>query len=153
MCIRGVYMYNQNYQEYQYSANVCSNCGRRLTVEEDSLCNPPTCIYCARDYIQGIRTEMIKSIVLSIVFMIAGIALIGNFSGVLLAGIPYGWALLNKMTSRFFMWLPIIGWLIYFLIKLVLSYFIGLIALPVKLIQWISKLSKANRIKKQLNIH
>lgn len=151
-------MNDQNFQVYnqeniQYSVNACSNCGRRLTIEEDSICTPPLCINCAESYIQGIRSEMIKSILLSIVFMIVGIVLIGNFSGVLLAGIPYGWSLLNKLTSKFFMWLPIVGWLIYFLVKLVLSYFIGLIALPIKLIQWISKLSKANRIKKQLGIH
>lgn len=41
MYIGGIDMYNQNYQENtQYSVNVCSNCGRRLTIEEDSLCNP-----------------------------------------------------------------------------------------------------------------
>lgn len=95
---------------------------------------------------------MIKSIVLSIVFMVVGIFVIHDILGILLAGIPYGWALLNKLTSRFFIGLPIIGWLIYFLVKLVLSYFVGLIALPIKLIQWISKLSKANKIKKQLGI-
>ncbi len=146
-------MYNQNYQEStQYSVNSCSSCGRRLTVEEYPLFTPPLCMHCAENYISEIKSEMIKSILLSIVFMVAGIFLIGNLYGVLLAGIPYGWALLNKLTSGCFMWLPIIGWLIYFLVKLVLSYFIGLIALPIKLIQWISKLCKMNKIKKQLGI-
>lgn len=139
-----------NYENIQYSVNSCSNCGRRLTIEEDKLFNPPTCIACAKEHIKKIKSEMAISILLSIILMVVGIILIHNIGGVLLAGIPYGWSLLNKLTSKFFLWLPVIGWLIYFIVKLVLSYFIGLIALPIKLVQWISQISKVKKLEEIL---
>lgn len=138
------------YENVQYSVNSCSNCGRRLTVQEDKMFNPPTCITCAKEHVKKVKNEMTISILLSIVFMVVGIILIRNIGGVLLAGIPYGWLLLNKLTSKFFLWLPVIGWLIYFIVKLVLSYFIGLIALPIKLVQWISQISKVKKLEEIL---
>lgn len=45
----------------------------------------------------------------------------------------FGWQVLNKITPNIFLWMPIVGWIIYFLIKGVLSFFIGYIVAPFKI--------------------
>ena len=120
-------------------------------MEEDAAFHPPTCMNCAREHVATVKSEMIKNIAISVVLMIVGIVLIKNPMGILLAGIPYGWSALNKITPAFFLWMSWIGWLIYFAIKLIISYFIGLIALPIKLFQWISEIVKVKNLEK--NIH
>lgn len=134
-----------------YSVNCCSRCGRRLTVEEDGTFNPPTCMSCAQEHVSTVKSEMIKNIAISVVLMIVGIVVIKNPAGVLLAGIPYGWSFLNKITPAMFVWMSWIGWVVYFSVKLIIAYFVGLIALPVKLFQWISEIVKVKQLEK--NIH
>lgn len=135
----------------EYSVNRCSKCGRQLTMEEDVAFHPPTCMGCAREHVSTIKTEMIKNIAISVVLMIVGIVVIKNPAGVLLAGIPYGWSFLNKITPAMFVWMSWIGWAVYFLVKLIIAYFVGLIALPIKLFQWISEIVKVKQLEK--NIH
>ena len=94
---------------------------------------------------------MIKNIAISVVLMIVGIIVIKNPAGVLLAGIPYGWSFLNKITPAMFVWMSWIGWAVYFSVKLIIAYFVGLIALPIKLFQWISEIVKVKQLEK--NIH
>lgn len=135
----------------EYSVNRCSKCGRQLTMEEDAAFHPPTCMSCAREHVSTIKTEMIKNIAISVVLMIVGIVVIKNPAGILLAGIPYGWSFLNKITPAMFVWMSWIGWAVYFLVKLIIAYFVGLIALPIKLFQWISEIVKVKQLEK--NIH
>lgn len=96
-----------------YSVNRCTRFGRQLTVEEDQAFNPPTCMNCAREHVSTVKSEMIKNIVISVVLMIVGIVVIRNPLGILLAGIPYGWSALNKITPAMFLWMSWVGWLIY----------------------------------------
>lgn len=133
-----------------YSVNCCSRCGRRLTIEEDGAFNPPTCMSCAQEHVRTVKSEMIKNIAISIVLMIVGIVVIKNPAGILLAGIPYGWSFLNKITPAMFVWMPLIGWVIYFVVKLLVAYFVGLIALPIKLFQWISEIVKVKQLEKNI---
>ena len=134
-----------------YSLNRCTRCGRQLTVEEDQAFNPPTCMNCAREHVSTVKSEMIKNIVISVVLMIVGIVVIRNLLGILLDGIPYGWSALNRITPAMFLWMSWVGWLIYFAIKLVVSYFIGLVALPIKLFQWISEIVKVKKLEKSIH--
>lgn len=135
----------------EYSVNNCSKCGRRLTVKEDNTFHPPTCMLCAKEQASTIKKEMTKNIVISVVLMIVGIVIIKNPIGFMLAGIPYGWAVLNKITPNLFIWMPLVGWVIYFLIKLAISYFIGLVALPIKLFQWISEINKVKKFEEHID--
>lgn len=134
-----------------YSVNRCTRCGRLLTMEEDSAFNPPTCMNCAREHVATVKSEMIKNIAISVVLMIVGIIVIRNPLGILLAGIPYGWSALNKITPAMFLWMSWVGWLIYFAIKLIVSYFIGIFALPYKLFQWISEIVKVKNLEKSIH--
>ena len=44
---------------------------------------------------------------------------------IVFAGAPYGWNALSMITSKFFLFLPIVGWVIYFFVKLQLAFMIG----------------------------
>lgn len=57
------------------------------------------------------------------------------FVALLVAGTPCGWRALSSIQPRMFLFLPIIGWLIYFGIKLFLSYWIGSIAMPMQIVK------------------
>lgn len=135
----------------EYSVNNCSKCGRRLTIKEDETFQPPTCMLCAKEQASSIKKEMTKNIAISVVLMIVGIIIIRNPLGFMLAGIPYGWAVLNKITPSLFVWMPLVGWVIYFFIKTTISYFIGLVALPIKLFQWISELNKVKKFEQHID--
>lgn len=60
--------------------------------------------------------------------------------GMVLAGICaiMGWRVLNSITPSMFVWMSWIGWIIYFVLKLTIAYFIGIIVLPFKLGTWIA---------------
>lgn len=61
------------------------------------------------------------------------------------AGIVPGWKTLTYLTPRVFLILPILGWLLYFALKLVLSFFVGLVMLPVRTVRNISRLVVISR--------
>lgn len=42
----------------------------------------------------------------------------------------FGWQALNKITPDIFLFMPLIGWVIYFVIKFVLSIIIGMFVAP-----------------------
>ena len=56
--------------------------------------------------------------------------------------IVVGWKTLDKLTANYFLFLPIIGWLVYFIIKLQVSCFFGLFYTPIWLFRKIRKLYK-----------
>ena len=126
----------------------CNSCGRFLCTECANKISPPLCTDCAVEHSRSVKAEMIKNIVISVILMIIGVLVIKSVGGVLLAGIPYGWQILNRITPSMFLWLSFVGWIIYFLIKLVLAYIIGIPALVIKLIRWISELKRVNSLLK-----
>ncbi|MBQ6848485.1 MAG: hypothetical protein IJN76_00325 [Clostridia bacterium] len=129
----------------------CNDCGRVLCTECANAFNPPLCVNCARERASTIKGELIKNIAISVVLMIIGIVVIESPMGILLAGIPYGWSILNRITPSMFLWMSFAGWLIYYFVKLLLAYAIGLIALPIKLIKWITELVSIQRTLKEVD--
>ncbi len=128
----------------------CSECECELCAECAEKISPPLCPDCAREYAGSIKAEMIKNIAISVVLMIVGITVIKSPGGALLAGIPYGWLILNSITPGIFLWMSCIGWVVYFLVKLVLAYVIGVPALMFKLVRWISELVRVNAMLKKV---
>lgn len=138
----------------------CSVCSKGLCSECASKWDPPTCDGCGvSDYdIAVAKLKKIKKFaiiglvcgLIGAIAMIAGLSKNGSFgspaAGILvyafaivfvpaicsyaLACIPVGWDVLNKLTSRIFLFLPIIGWVIYFFTKLMLSVVVGFYSLP-----------------------
>lgn len=61
------------------------------------------------------------------------------------SGIVAGWKTLNRISPNVFIILPLIGWLIYFIVKLLLSFWVGIVMLPIRTINNIAKLIKVNK--------
>ena len=56
------------------------------------------------------------------------------------AALVAGWKALNRITPNIFLFLPIIGWVIYFVLKIFLSGVIGVFLLPIRLFLNLRKL-------------
>lgn len=56
------------------------------------------------------------------------------------SGIVPGWQTLTRITPAVFLFLPIIGWVLYFIVKLILSIFVGLVMLPIRTVRNIRQL-------------
>lgn len=61
-------------------------------------------------------------------------------------GIVIGWKTLSRLTPQMFLFLPLIGWLIYFMIKLYVSMFVGLVWTPVWFVRKIKRLKELKQI-------
>jgi len=44
--------------------------------------------------------------------------------------IPCGWRALNRIQPAMFIWMPLMGWILYLFIKLILSCLVGLFVAP-----------------------
>ncbi|MDO5671547.1 MAG: hypothetical protein Q4G30_01640 [Actinomycetaceae bacterium] len=62
------------------------------------------------------------------------------------AGIPAGWRSLTKITPDVFLFLPLIGWVIYFGVKAVLAVIVGVVALPIYAIKAFREISMVNKM-------
>lgn len=128
----------------------CSVCGRGLCQECANKINPPQCLGCFADGLEAQKKQIIKSLVLAavaavVVFIIAmdeGAELPASF---LFALAPFGWIALNKITPSFFLFMPIIGWVIYFIFKLILSMMVGIVALPYKIVKSMAQIKEINQ--------
>ena len=129
----------------------CNTCGKILCSECGGAFQPPTCLDCVQRHVSKVKSEMLISIAISIVLMIVGCVLSESPMGILLAGIPYGWCILNSITPRMFLWMSWFGWIIYYLIKFILAFGIGIVALPIKIIMWISELKRVKKLQKSVN--
>jgi len=129
----------------------CNTCGKALCSECGGAFQPPTCLDCVQDHVSKVKTEMFTSIAISVVLMIVGCVIIESPMGILLAGIPYGWSILNSITPSMFLWMSWVGWIIYYGIKLVLAYFIGLVALPIKIFKWVTELNRVKKLQESVN--
>lgn len=121
----------------------CTICGKALCSTCASIINPPQCVSCYKDSLiqrkSDIRTLLVKDILLGVasaillpvLFSMTG-SLYGNilWFALLCAGVPFGWRFLNKITPNIFLFLPLVGWLIYFGCKLMLSICIGIFVAP-----------------------
>ena len=130
------------YHREQEAAAQCQKCGKVLCRECASLYQTPYCAECAKADAEAVKADTIKLGVLGVIIAITmTIFLIsdgGNPLSMILpilafACLPFGWRTLTAITPRMFLMLPIIGWLIYFFIKVTLSALIGWIAAPVKI--------------------
>jgi hypothetical protein len=65
----------------------------------------------------------------------------------MLIGIVSGWNKLNKLTSSYFLFLPLIGWVIYFAIKLYISAIVGFFVAPFRIYKNINRLKQLNQIE------
>lgn len=58
------------------------------------------------------------------------------------ATIPFGWRALSRIQPRMFLFMSFFGWMMYYYLKFVLSYFVG----PVAAIRYLKKRNKRNAV-------
>ncbi len=136
----------------------CMDCSRGLCNECVSAYSMPICTTCNKKRIASERAQIIKEMLLTF-GMGALLAYFfyqwtnGGHSYPLLyniisfvipfyvfSGIIPGWQTLTRITPTVFLFLPIIGWLLYFIVKLVLAFFLGIVMLPIQTVRNVSRL-------------
>ena len=82
-----------------------------------------------------IRKSIISVIllVLAIVFLYEQITFTTLLASIWISTIPFGWSGLNRITPTFFLFLPLVGWLFYFVFKAIVSIFVGPIELGLEI--------------------
>lgn len=143
----------------------CSDCGKGLCSHCSTTYTAPICNSCNRTRIKNERGQIIKELLFTVVFGVGLAYLLGekllfqerSFSlksvvwyyiiyTYIFAGIVSGWKTLTAITPRMFLVLPIIGWLLYFAVKLFLSFWLGLVMLPIRTIRNIYRLVKLQKV-------
>lgn len=71
------------------------------------------------------------------------------YGAYIFVGLFIGWRTLNKLTSEYFLVLPIIGWFIYFFFKFFASMFIGMFLVPFRLIKNIKRLNEISTLQQK----
>ena len=137
----------------------CKECGKGLCLECTNQFSKPICPACFSASRKKQKRAALKEILLTL--------LIGCPIGFILAvlvydivtpddnwwknsffmmfmglGIVSGWKTLNKVTPQAFLFLPILGWGIYFIMKAGLAILVGLVAFPVRMIRNLGVLFK-----------
>lgn len=139
---------------------LCSNCATSYSM--------PICIPCNTNRIKGERSRIIRELlvtyILGALLTFLFVKLLSTpvkeggttvpfntLSYVIIfyisAGLVAGWQTLNRITPRMFLFLPLIGWVIYFVLKLFLAYWVGLVMLPVRTIKNLIRLIRLSKTK------
>lgn len=139
----------------------CTECGKGLCKECASKWEPTLCDDCAKGHIDEKRNTQKKIIGLSMGILVAGVVIgiimaiqdkrVDNFGLCLVMSLAVifavnGWQWLNRIQPAMFMFLPIMGWFIYFFVKFFVAIFVGTVAFPVN----IYRFWKDNREARQL---
>lgn len=136
----------------------CNECGKVLCKECMDIYTPPLCTECAGTRNNTNKVNAIGQIILTIIAMAFGAYMYFVIGGspliiyiIMWGGVPFGWSALNKITPRVFLILPGIGWIIYFVVKLMIAMYIGWILLLIKIIKNIYTLVKIKKMDSYIN--
>ncbi len=145
------------YKHYDRTAvSQCIECSKALCPECTSKYNKPLCDQCVIEGVKRNKSMLVKNIVIMVAIFLIGFSniFVENLLGerlllsIMFSGFPWGWSFLNKITPQVFLFMPIVGWLIYFSIKFVLSVIIGIIVMPFKINQIIKGLKQSEEMLK-----
>ena len=142
----GVFMKCYNHPREEAIAQ-CLHCGKGLCEKCAKKWSEPICDDCERKYINAESADLNKEIIIYIVLAILGFmlpvftakgGLSKHFSDAIVCAVSFpmyyaGWKWLNYLTDKFSLFATINIWIIYFAFKLILSAFVGLVALPYRL--------------------
>jgi len=133
----------------------CCDCGRGLCPQCTNKWSIIICDACNYQRAEKEKKEVIKNIYITIPLFFVGLFFLSNSAsfvsriilGYIFAGLPWGWSALNKITPNVFLFLPIGGWVLYFVIKFMLSLLIGAFALPYKAFKHYKTYEEAKKIQ------
>lgn len=142
----------------------CMDCSRGLCSECVSAYSIPICATCNSKRINAERNRIVKELLLTFVLGSTlayffyqwtngghSFPLLYNIISYIIpfyifSGIVPGWKTLTRITPAVFLFLPIIGWVFYFIVKLLLSLCIGLVMLPIRIVKNTSRLITLRKI-------
>lgn len=130
----------------------CADCGKGLCAQCANNYTMSICNACNSQRIKKEKWNIVKSWMFTFVFGIIAMVLLGAFLFTpggeykfsyfgypmllwISFGLFPGWQALNRITPNIFLVLPILGWILYFVVKFLLAIAIGWIILPFKLIK------------------
>lgn len=146
----------------------CSDCSKGLCKSCSDKFSIPICSACGGTRIAAERNEIMTGFAWMIGIAIAGLLLFNSpfvekihRQNPLLGGVLYnivlfysfiaivvGWRTLDKLTSRYFLSLPLIGWLFYFSIKLYAAMIVGIFVAPFRIVKNFRRLAVLNNLSK-----
>lgn len=144
----------------------CIGCGVGLCRECTEKYNIIVCDRCVGEAEmyekKAAKKRLICMVVVFVVFMLLGVygtitdtinlgiergirtMLLTPFMSYMFAGVPSGWRAVDKIgigkILDILLIIPIAGWAVWFLLKVVLSCFIGLVAMPIEIIKYVKLL-------------
>ncbi|MGN0523061.1 MAG: hypothetical protein ACI4IG_02185 [Eubacterium sp.] len=159
------------YHQSEPSVAQCTDCGKFLCKSCASNYEIPLCTECATNRNMNLKNNAVKNLaeliigivggfILAIIYVITQHGGVGDFLAgcillpvvvVALISLPVGWKALNKITPSFFLWLPIVGWVIYFCIKGIISFFVGVIIFPIRTIKGFIQYNRAKKNQEYIN--
>ena len=145
----------------------CIDCGKGLCKECASLYSSPICNECNLARVGEDRSSNIKVFIPSMLFFIIGFVLMmmskshegtiiqkilsAIVLGYLFGGIPWGWRVITFITPQMFLFMSIFGWIIYFVLKLILSFAVGIVAMPIAVIRLLVNMISARNKEELIN--
>jgi hypothetical protein len=135
------------------SEATCVDCGKGLCQECAGRYEIPICNECNEKRSKAEKQAVIRQYIPSVLFFIAGLVIslrVGNniivslMYGYIFAGIFWGWKVITFIQPKMFLFLSLFGWMIYFMIKFILSLFAGIVAMPVGIVRIILRHINAN---------
>lgn len=131
----------------------CVDCGKALCHECTSKFTVPICDQCELERITRDKQLLIKNSILMILLFLIGMSINSSeplptqlLTGYFFAGIPWGWSILTNITPNIFLFMSVIGWIIYFFTKLFLAMLIGMFVTPYQIYKIITGLKTANEL-------
>ncbi|MFC7373082.1 hypothetical protein ACFQPF_15690 [Fictibacillus iocasae] len=139
------------YKHYEMDAvSTCTVCGKALCPNCSEKFTYPSCDSCVLNQVSEQKSILIRNAIIMTVLFAFGLTE-GFMLAIALAGVPWGWSALNKITPNIFLFMPLMGWVIYFLIKLGLSMVIGVFVLPFQVMKIVKGLKEAKQLAEYTN--
>lgn len=138
----------------------CQDCQKGLCQECATMYEMPICQNCNHHRVKTEKEDIIKDYM--IILVVGAILCYGlhSLSGMGKKEVSFpifmyyicfaavaGWRFLNKKLPTFFLSLPIVGWVLFWTIKFILSYLIGIFVLPYKIVKDILRWRTLNQIQ------
>ena len=141
----------------------CIDCGKGLCKNCTDLYQMPICSECNMKRVKVDKGSYLGVYVLSVLMLIFGFftgmdsGVREGFTGFLVAlgfayvfaGVPWGWRRMS-FQSKTILILPIFGWILYFCFKFMLSWVVGLYAMPFGIAKAVSTHKNEKNIKNNL---
>jgi hypothetical protein len=146
----------------------CPGCGKAMWPSGPFRLSPPVCGDCySRGIRRAARREIIRELLLTVgtgwavaapvmanhatFFRDVTFHRAGSYVAMFvivsygMSSVIAGWKTLNRITPAVFLILPVLGWVIYFIVKLVLAFYVGLVMFPVRTLYGLFRLYRLRK--------